>query len=177
MFPSLEQERRLQQYVASKLPCTPVVEGIWRVRSCSKLLEQFPVNTIADGRPKDPNLVVKCALTCSHEQADNEHSLTVSKRLVTTERAAFSHELIHDRKNDQDCCSQLCWRIVCSHRYRFAQILPACLLRNHGTKRRGKENLKEGKGKREQQEQLRKSKVQYLLERRTEEVRQGAGGN
>ena len=61
---------------------------------------KFPVNKIADGQPKDPNLVVKCALTCSHEQADNEHSLTVSKRLVTTERAAFSHELIHDRKND-----------------------------------------------------------------------------
>ena len=61
-----------ERYVACKLPCTLAAEGIWRG---SPLLEQIPVNTIADGPTKNQNLekVVKCALTRSHELADNEY--------------------------------------------------------------------------------------------------------
>ena len=75
-------------------------KGIWWVCSCLLLVEQFPINLIADGLPKDPNLekVIKCALTRSHEQADNEYSLTVNKKLVTPERAALGHKFIQNHK-------------------------------------------------------------------------------
>ena len=113
------------KYIAHQMPCTSTAEVTSVVDEYKMYqLEKMPSNwkedekprridhywrdvldiKTSDGQPKYPYLskVVKCALTLSHGQADNERSLSINKKLLRDDRAALSYDAINGTRLTKD---------------------------------------------------------------------------